>query len=89
MTLTVPQAKSESARDLFRMGNFVGAAKAGDREAWQTYAALGLVGKAHEALEGLARFDGPEPTFYAAVTRWIDGDDYGGPCDARRLGAEP
>jgi hypothetical protein len=48
--------------------------KGGEQE-WQTYAALGLVGKTGEALEGLARFDHPEAAFYSAVARWIGGED--------------
>ena len=48
--------------------------KGGDRE-WQTYAALGLVGKTREAMEGLARFDHQDAAFYSAVALWIDGQD--------------
>ena len=42
---------------------------------WQTYAAMGLIGKNREAIEGLSRFDHPEARFYSAVASWIDGDE--------------
>ena len=44
-------------------------------DAWQKYAALGIVGKTREALQGLSSFPGHEAAFYAAVTRWINGED--------------
>jgi hypothetical protein len=56
-------------------GNYAAVAMHGDRDDWQTYAALGLVGKTREAVEGLGRFPGDGPAFYAAVARWIDGDE--------------
>lgn len=60
---------------LFEAGNYALVAQQGDREDWRTYAALGLVGKAGEALTGLAKFAGPLPEFYVAVAHWIDGND--------------
>ncbi len=75
MLTMIPQAPADSANELFLNGNYAAVALDGDRAEWQTYAALGLIGKAREALEGLARFDGDEPAFYAAVAHWIDGDD--------------
>jgi len=48
--------------------------KGGEQE-WQTYAALGLVGKTREAVQGLARFDHQEAAFYSAVAQWIGGED--------------
>ncbi|MBM4068213.1 MAG: hypothetical protein FJ271_04630 [Planctomycetes bacterium] len=60
---------------LFDTGNYALVAQQGDREDWRTYAALGLVGKAGEALAGLAKFAGPLPEFYSAVAHWIDGND--------------
>jgi hypothetical protein len=80
-----PPAPPDTAQDLLRHGNYAAAALDGDRGAWQTFAALGLVGKARDALEGLARFGGDEPAFYAAVTRWIDGDDAGAAAGLERL----
>ena len=68
---------SATAQQLFQHGNYASVALDGDTNAWQTYAVLGLLGDLCEALEGLACFDGDEPAFYAAVTRWIDGDDAG------------
>jgi hypothetical protein len=75
-----PQLAPEES---FRQGNYAAAARADDAR-WEKFAAVGLVGLARPALEGLARFDGPEPAFYAAVTRWIDGDD-----DGAARGLEP
>jgi hypothetical protein len=76
LTIT-SQAPSNTVEELFHHGNYAGVALNSDSRAWQTYAALGLIGKAATALEGLERFDGDEPAFYAAVTRWIDGDEAG------------
>jgi hypothetical protein len=50
-------------------------AREGGEQEWRTYAALGLIGNTHEAVEGLARFDHPEAAFYSAVARWIGGED--------------
>jgi len=61
--------------ELFHSGDYATVAMAGRPDRWQTYAALGLLGKAPDALDGIARFDGEEPRFYEAVTYWIDGDD--------------
>ena len=47
----------------------------GGQDQWQTYAAMGLVGKSREAIEGLRRFDCQEARFYSAVASWIDGDE--------------
>jgi hypothetical protein len=65
------------ATDLFGQGNYAAAARDRDDAGWRKFAALGLVGLARPALEGLAHFEGDEPAFYAAVARWIDGDDDG------------
>jgi hypothetical protein len=74
----LPPATSHLAPEaLFQQGNYAAAARDGDDAGWEKFAALGLVGLPQAALAGLARFDGPEPAFYAAVTRWIDGDDDG------------
>ena len=59
----------------FAHGDYATVAREGEKQEWQTYAALGLIGKTREALEGLARFDHPEAFFYSAVARWIDGED--------------
>ena len=68
----MPPAPPQLApEEMFRQGNYAAAARAGDDAVWEKFAALGLVGLARPALEGLARFGGPEPAFYAAVTRWI------------------
>lgn len=64
-----------STAELFARGDYATVARTGGEEEWQTHAALGLIGKTREALEGLARFDHPEAAFHAAVARWIGGED--------------
>jgi hypothetical protein len=64
-----------SAADLFSRGNYATLARCGPRDDWRTYAALGLIGKTEEAIEGLARFGDEETAFYAAVARWIGGGE--------------
>jgi len=59
----------------FARGDYATVARQGEENEWQTYAALGLIGKTREAVEGLARFDHPEAAFYSAVARWIGGED--------------
>ena len=66
---------AESIDVLFNQGNYAAVALAGDSEKWQTFAALGLVGKTSQAIGGLKRFDSPEASFYSAVASWIDGDN--------------
>lgn len=61
--------------DLFKNGNYALVVEKNDQNLWQTYAAMGLIGKTQEALAGLATFTEPEVTFYTAVTHWIAGDD--------------
>src|SRR4030095_448816 len=68
------QVSSTSGRTEFYQGNYTAVALRGSRDEWPTHAALGLIGKTQEALEGLARFDLPEARFYSAVALWIDGD---------------
>ncbi len=60
-------------RELFDAGNYAGVALAGNGECWQSYAALGLVGRVEEALAGLSRFEGNEARFYEGVALWIGG----------------
>ncbi len=59
----------------FARGDYATVARIGRKDEWQTYAALGLIGKTAEALEGLARFDHTEAAFYTAVAHWIGGED--------------
>jgi hypothetical protein len=59
----------------FARGDYATAALNGGEQEWQTYAALGLIGKTREAVEGLSRFDRPEAAFYSAVAHWIGGED--------------
>jgi len=61
--------------ELFAAGNYAAVVMTGNPDEWQTFAAMGLVGKAQEAIEGLSRFDHPEARFYSAVASWIDGDE--------------
>ncbi len=63
------------AAERFARGDFASAAMTGGGQEWQTYAALGLIGKTREAVEGLARFDHEEAAFYSAVAHWIGGED--------------
>jgi hypothetical protein len=70
-----PEPEAASTAELFARGDFAAVALGGEEHEWQTSAALGLVGKTREALEGLDRFDHPEARFYAAVARWIGGED--------------
>ena len=62
-------------RQLFNAGNYTAVAMEGHPDEWQTHAALGLIGKCRQAIEGLSRFDQPEARFYTAVAHWIDGDE--------------
>jgi hypothetical protein len=66
---------SLSIRELFDAGNYATVAMTGGQDQWRTYAAMGLVGKGRDAIEGLRRFDGQEARFYSAVASWIDGDE--------------
>jgi tetratricopeptide (TPR) repeat protein len=66
--------QGETARR-FAEGDYATVARIGGKEEWQTYAALGLIGKTREAVEGLDRFDHLEAAFYSAVAHWIGGED--------------
>ncbi|HEY0838517.1 MAG TPA: hypothetical protein VGE72_31720 [Azospirillum sp.] len=66
-----------AAEHPFTRGAYSLAAATGAADDWRTHAAWGLIGRADKALSGLARFDGPLPRFYEAVSLWIDGDDDG------------
>jgi hypothetical protein len=59
----------------FARGDYATVARTGGKHEWQTYAALGLIGKMREAVEGLAHFDNAEAAFYTAVAHWIGGDN--------------
>jgi hypothetical protein len=78
---TAKTATEDGAEDvvgpMFAAGNYAGVALQNEPERWETYAALGLVGRTYAALEGLARFDGEQARFYEGVARWIGGDDQG------------
>jgi len=69
------EAGRDGIRDEFDAGNYALVAMMKDPNAWQVYAALGLVGKTQEAISGLSRFDGEEARFYSAVTHWIGGNE--------------
>jgi hypothetical protein len=69
------QGTSESIPRLFSQGNFAEVALKGYPNHWETFAALGLVGKSRAAIEGLNRFDHDDARFYSAVASWIDGDE--------------
>ncbi|KPK91586.1 MAG: hypothetical protein AMJ94_06960 [Deltaproteobacteria bacterium SM23_61] len=68
-------SSSLSITELFDAGSYTTVAMTGSQDQWQTYAAMGLVGKSREAVEGLRRFDCQEARFYSAVASWIDGDE--------------
>jgi hypothetical protein len=70
-----PEVEWWSIAELFARGDYATVARKGGEQDWQKYAALGLIGKTRQALEGLARFNHPEADFYAAVARWIGGED--------------
>jgi hypothetical protein len=70
-----PDYKWRDTAELFAQGDYATVAREGGKDEWQTYAALGLIGKTREAVEGLPRFDHPEAEFYSAVARWIAGED--------------
>jgi hypothetical protein len=70
-----PDSGWSSTAERFARGDYATVARQGGEQEWQTYAALGLIGKTREAVEGLARFDHPEAAFYSAVARWIGGED--------------
>lgn len=71
MTNNAPHLTAE----LFAAGNYTTVAMAGSPERWETYAAMGLIGKTQAAIDGLSRFDHPEARFYSAVASWMDGDE--------------
>ncbi|MEW6386053.1 MAG: hypothetical protein AB1491_00835 [Thermodesulfobacteriota bacterium] len=68
-------ASPESIEELFAQGDYVTVARTGSREHWQTYAALGLIGRTSEAVAGLVDFPKPEPRFYLAVAHWMGGEE--------------
>jgi tetratricopeptide (TPR) repeat protein len=69
------QAASATTAERFARGDYATVARTGGKHEWQTYAALGLIGKTREAVEGLAHFDHAEAAFYTAVAYWIGGED--------------
>lgn len=64
-----------STTELFLSGNYAGVAMTGSRNEWQTFAALGIIGKSQEAIDGLSNFNHEEVLFYIAVAHWMNGDD--------------
>ena len=71
-----PCTRAETA-DLFAAGNYTAVARVGSFDAWQTYAALGLIGRTELALDALERATDPEARFWAGVVRFVAGDDAG------------
>jgi hypothetical protein len=74
-TQSAIRSSESPAAERFARGDYATVARTGGKHEWQTYAALGLIGKTREAVEGLARFDHPEAAFYSAVAHWIGGED--------------
>lgn len=64
-----------SPSENFAAGNYTAVILNCADDDWRKYAALGLIGKTQEALEGLNRLEGDEVRFYQAVTHWIGGCD--------------
>ncbi len=73
----LPVTGSVDLSTLLESGNYAAIALGPEVEAWEYYAAHGLIGNAKRALDGLARFSRPEARFYSAAACWIDGDDRG------------
>ncbi|MEE2959172.1 MAG: glycosyltransferase [Myxococcota bacterium] len=63
-----------TAEELFKAGNYGAVVKLNHPDAWQTFAAQGLIGLGQKALTGLAAFNGPEVDFYRAVIHWMEGE---------------
>ncbi|MDX2255998.1 MAG: hypothetical protein NW214_10820 [Pseudanabaenaceae cyanobacterium bins.39] len=61
--------------EAFELGNYATVALHGSQDDWQTYAALGLMGKTQAAIAGLSQFNSSDAHFYSAVAYWIGGDD--------------
>ncbi|WP_255542314.1 glycosyltransferase [Azospirillum sp. INR13] len=75
------------AEHLFVTGNYTGLIALGRDDLWQHHAALGLIGRTDEAIDGLGRFDGTAPRFHEAATLWIAGDETGAIALLARLAA--
>jgi hypothetical protein len=71
----LPVAGSVDLSTLLESGNYAALALGDQFDPWEYYAAHGLIGKAKEALDGLARFSHPEARFYTAVACWVDWDE--------------
>lgn len=69
--------QTNDAEHLFVTGNYTGLIALGRDDLWQHHAALGLIGRTDEAIDGLGRFDGPAPRFHEAAALWIAGDESG------------
>src|SRR4030042_991807 len=61
--------------DRFSKGNYVSVAMSSASDDWRHYAALGLLGRTYEAIEGLEQYDHEDARFYSAVASWIGGDN--------------
>lgn len=75
------------AEHLFVTGNYTGLIALGRDDLWQHHAALGLIGRTDEAIDGLGRFDGTAPRFHEAAALWITGDETGAVALLERLTA--
>jgi hypothetical protein len=75
------------AEHLFVTGNYTGLIALGRDDLWQHHAALGLIGRTDEAVDGLGRFDGTAPRFHEAAALWIAGDETGAIALLARLAA--
>jgi hypothetical protein len=69
--------RNDVARHLFTSENYTGLIALGRDDLWEHHAALGLIGRTDDAIDGLRRFDGPAPRFHEAAALWIAGDETG------------
>lgn len=79
--------QKNDAEHLFVTGNYTGLITLGRDDLWQHHAALGLIGRTDEAIDGLGRFDGFAPRFHEAAALWIAGDETGAVALLARLTA--
>lgn len=79
--------QTNDAEHLFVTGNYTGLIALGRDDLWQHHAALGLIGRTDEAIDGLGRFDGAAPRFHEAAALWIAGDETGAIALLERLAA--
>lgn len=73
--MKMPNEPNPPIEDLFTSGAYTTVAMEGGPDQWQTYAAMGFIGKCREAIEGLSRFNHSEARFHLGAAHWIDGNE--------------